>query len=217
MSAAYKDYGYKTADLGWAHSYLFQHLRSLLGRTQGTILDLGCGNGAIARKLIELGYDVYGVDASATGIAIANFEAPGRFFVLDLSTGQLPSELANKHFDIVISTEVIEHLYDPRGFISFARKILADGGEFIVSTPYHGYLKNLSLAITGKLDKHFTVLWDGGHIKFFSRKTLEQMLSEHDFEVIDFVGAGRLPYLWKSMLMKARVANNKSVKILEIE
>lgn len=210
MSAAYKDYGYQTAELGWAHSYLFQRLRAMLGRTQSTILDLGCGNGAIARALIAEGYDVYGVDASASGITIANGEAPGRFFVLDVSTGQLPAELAGKHFDVVISTEVIEHLYDPRGFIAFARKILADGGEFIVSTPYHGYLKNLALAIAGKLDGHFTVLWDGGHIKFFSRNTLEQMLREQGFEVTGFVGAGRLPYLWKSMLVKARVASRKS-------
>jgi 2-polyprenyl-3-methyl-5-hydroxy-6-metoxy-1,4-benzoquinol methylase len=205
MSATYKDYGYKTAEPSSAHSYLLKHLRVILGPTQGTILDLGCGNGAIARALITEGYDVYGVDASATGITIANAEIPGRFFVLDVSAGQLPTELASKNFDVVISTEVIEHLYDPRGFIAFARKILVNGGEFIVSTPYHGYFKSLALAITGKLDDHFTVLWDGGHIKFFSRKTLEQMLIEQGFEVIDFVGAGRVLFLWKSMLVKARV------------
>ncbi len=74
-----------------------------------------------------------------------------------------------------------------------------------MSTPYHGYLKNLALAATGKLDAHFTVLRDGGHIKFFSRRTLEQMLREQGFEVAGFAGAGRWPWLWKSMLVKARV------------
>ncbi len=68
------------------------------------ILDLGCGNGAIARALIAEGYDVYGVDASASGITIANAEIPGRFFVLDVSAGELPTELASKNFDVVIST-----------------------------------------------------------------------------------------------------------------
>jgi 2-polyprenyl-3-methyl-5-hydroxy-6-metoxy-1,4-benzoquinol methylase len=137
---------------------------------------------------------------------------------MNVSTGQLPTELSGKHFDIVIATEVIEHLYDPRGFIAFARKILsAKRGEFIISTPHHGYIKNLALAIAGKLDSHFTVLWDGGHIKFFSRNTLEQMLREQGFEVAGFVGAGRLPYLWKSMLVKARVADRKSMQDLKIE
>ncbi len=205
MSTSYKDYGYRSAGLGWAHAYLFPHLQSMLGQARGAVLDLGCGNGAIALALIAAGYDVYGVDASESGIAIANAESPGRFFVLDVKSGELPTELAGKRFDVVISTEVIEHLYDPRGFIAFARRILANGGDFIVSTPYHGYLKNLAMATMGKLDDHFTVLWDGGHIKFFSRKTLEQMLREQGFAVTGFAGAGRLPYLWKSMLVKARV------------
>lgn len=204
MSASYKDYGYRSADLSLAHGYLLPGLVAMLGPPLGPILDLGCGNGAVARALIAEGYDVYGADASESGIAIANAESPGRFFVLDVSSGELPNELAGRRFDVVISTEVIEHLYDPRGFIAFARRILASGGEFIVSTPYHGYLKNVALAIAGKLDAHFTVLWDGGHIKFFSRNTLEHMLREQGFEVTRFTGAGRLPYLWKSMLVKAR-------------
>ena len=74
-----------------------------------------------------------------------------------------------------------------------------------MSTPYHGYVKNVALALAGKLDDPFPALWDGGHIKFFSRNTLEQMLREQGFEVTGFAGAGRLPYLWKSMLVKARV------------
>ena len=61
------------------------------------------------------------------------------------------------------------------------------GGEMIISTPYHGYLKNLALAITGKFDRHFTVLWDGGHIKFWSVKTLTKLLNEFGFEVVEFV------------------------------
>jgi hypothetical protein len=80
------------------------------------------------------------------------------------------------------------------------------GGELIISCPYHGYLKNLVMALAGKFDNHFTVLWDGGHIKFWSKKTLTQLLEEFGFEVIDFKGAGRFPYLWKSMFIKARIS-----------
>lgn len=207
MRTNYKDYGYQTAAFGCAHSYLFSPLKAMLGRPRGSILDLGCGNGAIAHALTKEGYDVYGVDASVSGITIANGVMPGRFFVLDIASGKLPIELASKRFDVVISTEVIEHLYDPRGFVSFARSVLVNavGGELILSTPYHGYLKNLVLAVAGKLDNHYCALWDGGHIKFFSRKTLEQLVQEQGFEVTDFTGAGRLPFLWKSMLVKARV------------
>jgi 2-polyprenyl-3-methyl-5-hydroxy-6-metoxy-1,4-benzoquinol methylase len=208
MTAEYRDYGYTSHGTSWPTSYLMSPLRPLIDFRKGAILDLGCGNGAIARSLIAEGYDVYGVDASTSGIAIANAHAPGRFFVMDIGEARLPDALADKRFATVISTEVIEHLYDPRGFLRLARQVLADagGGDLIVSTPYHGYLKNLALAVTGKLDAHFTALWDGGHIKFFSRSTLEQMLREEGFDVQAFVGAGRWPFLWKSMLMKARLA-----------
>ncbi|WP_394353185.1 class I SAM-dependent methyltransferase [Mucilaginibacter humi] len=51
-----------------------------------------------------------------------------------------------KKFDTVISTEVIEHLYNPEGFINFCKEAIINGGEIIISTPYHGYLKTLCLA-----------------------------------------------------------------------
>jgi 2-polyprenyl-3-methyl-5-hydroxy-6-metoxy-1,4-benzoquinol methylase len=176
----------------------------MLGPPDGPILDLGCGNGAIARELLWAGYDVYGVDASETGIAQARAEWPDRFYVHDLSRAVLPHEISAVPFTTVISTEVIEHLYNPRALLRTARGVLPKGGRLIISTPYHGYLKNLALAISSKLDDHFTVLWDGGHIKFFSRRTLEQMLREIGFLPTRFFGAGRFPRLWKSMLFEAK-------------
>jgi hypothetical protein len=56
------------------------------------------------------------------------------------------------------------------------------------------------------MDRHHTVLWDGGHIKFFSVKTLSQLLNEEGFNDIQFKFAGRLPYLWKGMLASARLS-----------
>jgi len=66
-------------------------------------------------------------------------------------------------------------------------------------------LKNVALALAGKMDDHYTALVDGEHIKFWSRKTLTTLLEEFDFRVTDFRGAGRLPYLWKSMLVRANL------------
>lgn len=81
--------------------------------------------------------------------------------------------------------------------------MLRPGGLFIITTPYHGYFKNLVMAVTGKMDNHFTVLWDGGHIKFWSYKTLSTLLQENGFRVDHFYGAGRFPWLWKSMVLAA--------------
>ncbi len=75
----------------------------------------------------------------------------------------------------------------------------------IISTPYNGYLKNIVIALLDGFDKHHTVLWDGGHIKFWSFKTISALLKEFDFDVVKFKGVGRLPYLWKSMIIKAKI------------
>ena len=63
------------------------------------------------------------------------------------------------NFDVVYSLEVIEHVFDPYEYIEQIYLLLEDRGICILSTPYHGYLKNLVISLLGKWDKHFTVLW----------------------------------------------------------
>lgn len=204
----YKDFGWENNEFTDAHSYLLQPIKNMLPTNGSPILDVGCGNGAVANYLIETGYNVYGTDASVLGINKANEINPGRFFIQDLSSQDLPFDLAQIKFKTIISTEVIEHLYDPRRYIFFCKKVLLDasGGELILSTPYHGYLKNLALAIAGGMDNHFTVLWDGGHIKFWSLNTLSGLLKEFNFDIVSFKGCGRIPYLWKSMIIRSKIS-----------
>ena len=96
--------------------------------------------------------------------------------------------------------DVIEHLFYPKELVRSARRCLKPGGRLILSTPYHGYLKNIALSVSGKMDKHFTCLWDGGHIKFFSVATLKELLESEQYKDIQFTFAGRFPYFWKAML-----------------
>jgi 2-polyprenyl-3-methyl-5-hydroxy-6-metoxy-1,4-benzoquinol methylase len=208
VMSQYKDYGFRSSEKSQIHAYLTKPLlEALAGKKNIKILDVGCGNGWLASLLLEQGYDVYGTDASASGIAIANERHPGRFYVQDLTSDSLPTELGAIKFQIIISTEVVEHLYNPRGYVSFCKAVLskAGGGEIIISTPYHGYFKNLLLAASGKMDNHLSALWDGGHIKFWSKATLSRLLEEQGFTVTGFIGCGRWPYIWKSMIITAKV------------
>ena len=65
--------------------------------------------------------------------------------------------------------------------------------------------KNLTMSLLNKMDNHFTVLWDGGHIKFWSKRTLSKLLKEFNFEMCKFKGSGRIPLLWKSMFIVAKL------------
>jgi 2-polyprenyl-3-methyl-5-hydroxy-6-metoxy-1,4-benzoquinol methylase len=166
-----------------------------------SICDLGCGNGHITGRLAALGYQVIGVDASPTGVKIARHTYPGVQFEEALIDRDL------KHlgaFDLVISSDVIEHLYRPSDLLEAAAALLKPRGQLLLGTPYHGYLKNLALAATAKMDAHFSALHDGGHIKFFSVRTLSQLLTSHGFTDLSFTYYGRAPWLWKNMICHAR-------------
>jgi 2-polyprenyl-3-methyl-5-hydroxy-6-metoxy-1,4-benzoquinol methylase len=163
-----------------------------------TVLDAGCGNGSITADLARAGFQVLGVDADLQGIELARREYPQvRFEIGDFS------RLPPGHFDLVVSTEVVEHLYSPQDLVRYAYEALAPTGRFIITTPYHGYIKNIAIAVSGKFDAHHNPLWHGGHIKFWSRATLTKLLEEAGFRVTRFVGVGRCPFLWKSMIIVA--------------
>jgi len=187
-----------------AHGHFMKPLLGMLPPGSGlTIADLGCGNGYLASVLAGMGHKVFAVDSSREGIDIARTAFPDITFHCLSLYEDLKNEM-NEDFDVVIASEVIEHLYDPRKFLHNAFELLKPGGTLILSTPYHGYLKNLALAISGKMDKHFTAEWDCGHIKFFSVKSLSRMVREYGYCDLQFRFAGRLPYLWKSMILQAR-------------
>ena len=84
------------------------------------------------------------------------------------------------------------------------KRLLQAGGYLIISTPYHGYVKNLALALTNQVGRTSFAFLEGGHIKFWSRRTLSQLLNDAGFRVVRFIGAGRLPFLWKSMIIVAQ-------------
>jgi len=171
------------------------------------VLDLGCGNGEFCRELAAGGFEVIGCDPSESGIQVAARSVPGAAFVR-LGVYDDPVALAADPFDAVIAMEVVEHLYLPRHLPRFAGRVLKPGGRLIVTTPYHGYLKNMALSVLDRWDAHWSPLWDGGHIKFWSCRTLRQLVEPEGFTFQRFVGVGRLPGFWKSMVVEFRRATS---------
>ncbi len=213
-AAAVSDYSYSSTEETCAHSYVADRVLRVLKETPGVarVLDAGCGNGSLAARIAHEGFSVYACDTSTSGIAQGRRAFPNVRFEVASVYDDLRA-LFGETFDACVSTEVVEHLYDPRRFVSRVFDILRPGGLFVLTTPYHGYLKNLALALSGKMDNHYTALWDGGHIKFWSRRTLATLLEEAGFNVVGFQGLGRLPFLWKSMIVVARKPRGESAML----
>ena len=198
---------YSHSGLSNSHDFLLPAILGLLRSLKLPIEDrrlfeVGCGNGSLANELSRNGWNVTGVDPSEEGIQLARSNYPD----LKLTNGSAYDDLAGKYgqFPVVLSLEVVEHVYDPRHYARTVFELLEPGGTTFLSTPYHGYWKNLALALSGQMDKHFTALWDHGHIKFWSIETLSQLLSETGFVNLRFERVGRIPPLAKSMIAIAR-------------
>lgn len=200
---AYKEFEWQSEGAGNGESgeKLTRVFVEVVKKLEGvrSICDLGCGNGHISGRLAELGFEVTGVDASRSGIQIARRAYPKAQFVEAL----IDRELKLGQFDLVVSSDVIEHMYRPSDLLEAAHAQLKPGGQILIGTPYHGYLKNLVLAAAGKMDAHFSVLHDGGHIKFFSVNTLSRLMKEHGFCDLSFTFYGRAQWLWKNMICHA--------------
>ena len=208
-SKAASEYQFDTDALSHCHDYVLPDVLRLLEQERvanGTrrVFELGCGNGSVAKELQRRGFEVTAVDVSKSGIEIAQRDSGGVRFEI----GSAYDPLAERYgrFGAVLSLEVVEHLYDPRKYASNLHALLEPNGLAVLSTPYHGYLKNLALAVAGRMDAHFTALWDHGHIKFWSTKTLRALLEEAGFRDVRFIRVGRIPPLAKSMIAVARRA-----------
>lgn len=200
-------YHWTSGQLTCAHAYLLPAILSELARVEvarndARLFDLGCGNGSGANTFSMEGWDVTGVDPSSEGIALARAHYPH----LRLEKGSAYDNLVDQfgRFSVVTSLEVVEHVYFPRLYAATIFSLLQPGGTAIISTPYHGYWKNLALALSGRMDAHFTALWDYGHIKFWSRKTLGVLLHDIGFVDVRFRRVGRVPAFAKSMIAIAR-------------
>jgi SAM-dependent methyltransferase len=197
-------YRYSSGVRDHTSDYLWPPLIERLRRLGAVrVLDLGCGSGAFSGYLADNGFEVVGCDPSESGIGIASSTFPKPRF-LRLGAYDDPEKFDVGMFDAVVSVEVIEHLAYPRHLVRFAERTLLPQGRLILTTPYHGYLKNLALSLSNRWDRHWSPGWDGGHVKFWSRTTLGKLLAEEGFVVEAFSGAGRIPLLWKSMIIGAR-------------
>lgn len=200
------EYAYSSAKESWGDAYLWPTVLRELQRwapAPSRIFELGCGNGGTARSLEQHGYSVVGVDPSQSGIALAGQFASAN---LRFEVGSTAEDLAERfgRFRAVISLEVIEHCASPREFMRVFASLIEPGGVGILSTPYHGYLKNLALAVSGRFDRHFDPLWETGHLRFFSIDKLRSLFEEFGFTHHEFHRVGRIPPLAKSVVAVIR-------------
>lgn len=103
-----------------------------------SVLDVGCGGGLLCEPIARMGATVTGVDVLEENIDAAKVHSKGnaaissRLVYRTVSAEKLAKE--NESFDVVLASEVIEHVKSPVDFLSTLISLVPDGGLLILST-----------------------------------------------------------------------------------
>ena len=153
------------------------------------LLDIGCGGGLVAEPLARLGADVLGIDASEEAIKAAAAHAAETGVALDYRATTAEALAAEgRHFDLVVTLEVVEHVADLEGFLAAAASLVAPNGALVAAT-LNRTLKAFATAIVGA---EYLLRWlpRGSHDwrRFVKPSELAAALRRNDLEVGELAG-----------------------------
>src|SRR5215210_6875504 len=165
------------------------------------VLDLGCGAGRFVAALRAAGADAVGVELAEGALERARRNVPGADLRAVADDGAIPLE--DQSVDLVWCSEVLEHVPDTAGLLSEIRRVLRTGGRLLATTPSHDLPRRALIALA-RFDARFDPL--GQHVRFYSRRSLAQVLDAFAFEAVHISGIGGPPGLRETLVARARKA-----------
>jgi SAM-dependent methyltransferase len=162
------------------------------------VLDLGCGAGRFVRAVQDHGAHPIGVEIAEAALQRARANAPDAD--LRLADPDQPLPLEDGEIDLVWCSEVLEHVADTAHTLSEIRRVLHSGGRLLLTTPYHGRVRDTAIALA-RFERHFDPL--GQHLRFYTRRSLRDTLNAFAFEDIRITTSGGPPLLRETLVARA--------------
>jgi len=156
------------------------------------VLDVGCGTGFLSLLMKNQDNDVYGIDISE--VALRKAELKG----IKVKRGDVENTLPfdDNTFDIVVCSEVIEHLFNPMYLLEEIWRVLKPDGYIVLSTPNVAYFLRRIALFFGKFPEEVkwartsnTNEWE--HIRFFTINSLRKILESAGFNCNEVRGVDR--------------------------
>jgi SAM-dependent methyltransferase len=191
------------------HAVAIDLLGPVVALSEGSILDLGCGDGLFLGELDRIAglsarsWKLHGVDYSPAALAAAS-KRPYSFEQCNLED-KIP--YPDDSFDIVTAGEVIEHMYDPDRLLREAHRVLRPGGWLLVTTPNLQAWYNRALFVAGiqplfyETSTKSTRIGAGaiarfkrgsvpaGHVRVFNKRALVDLIVSEGFRPVMARGA----------------------------
>lgn len=162
---------------GYAENFrrwMAAHLAGLPSTTP--VLEVGCGDGSFTKELAKYSQSITAIDISERQVQENARRFPAIQFQQHDVAEVFPFE--TNSFGVIWCSEVLEHLFDPAFALKEMHRLLRPGGKLLVTVPYHGYFKNVLIALF-KFDEHYTP--SNPHIRFYTKNTLGRIAREAGF------------------------------------
>jgi SAM-dependent methyltransferase len=159
------------------------YLWNLIPDGPNVIMDLGCASGRLGEKLLELrkASELIGVELFEP----AAKEAMKYYKVVHVGDIEEININYSRHFDVVICSDILEHLKEPSSVLKKMHGWLKDDGKLVCCIPNVRYWRVLrDLIIQGNWEYTSEGILDKTHLRFFTLRSFKKMLIDNSFVVV---------------------------------
>lgn len=163
------------------------------------VLDIGCGDGNLLFQLRRQFDELWGLEFSAERLRQARaYLKDLNFNGLGGSAEKIP-EIPSESIDCIVTADVIEHIPDVYAATSEMYRILKPGGILLINTPNIAFIKKRMLLTCGRFPSTSQpneglgndILFDGGHLHYFTYRSLTGLLKKYGFVIARQIGFGK--------------------------
>jgi len=178
---AYKDYlladDLKNATFSYRLNKVLEIYAKLNSATSEKvrIFDVGCSNGRFIQTALDHGFEAWGLEFSENAIAAAPASIRSRIYKGDANSIE---EMGIGTFDIITAFDLIEHVFDPVGFLNSVRRLASKSSLFVFATP------DASNLIRPLMGKSWSMLQPYQHTVLLSRKSAQKLLETAGLELV---------------------------------
>lgn len=149
-----------------------QKILEFISSNDDVILDVGCGNAWLAKELLPKHKTIISMDISTKNPkeAIKKFPSENHFAIV-ADAFHLP--IKESSLDVVIASEIMEHVPNPTDFVSSLYKVLKPDGKLIITTPYNEKILKSLCVHCNQLTPH------DAHLHSFNREKIKQILPSY--------------------------------------